>query len=1061
MKRWAGVAVLVLLAGISISAEPFASAPPQTPSAPSSSAAQAPSPTFTLGVDDIEVDTRVTDKQGNFVRGLTQKDFQIFEDGKPQAISAFSVVDMPAPAAARPLKGQPAIQSDVASNAQPFTGRLYVMLIDDLHTDPGQQQRARDAARRFVEQDLGPDDLMAVVHTVGSLDATQPFTSNKAALLSAIGKTDGASMGSATLNVERGESGYSVDQRQLADANAAYDALRTLAGWLGQHVQNRRKAILFVSEGVDYDVRKLVPNAAKIAEENMSPGSNVPIQEFAGAVLQAQQAAIDAARANNVAIYGIDPQGGADKAATDIEDDSANASLSDEVRLGQDSLRTVSGSTGGFAIVDSNNFNAGYRRIVAENSSYYVLAYYPRTEKHDGKFHRIEVRVDRPDVTVTARQGYLAPKLQKATATGASAASSMDLAQALNSPLPVSGLMMHVFAAPFEGGPSSSESVLIGAELRGADLALTEGDQIQVGYVALDGDGRIRARHTSTVMLNAQSATRTRIAETGVRLLNRLALPPGHYELRVAAYDEGSGRAGSVVDTLDVPDFGTSPLALSGVVLTSSTASSMPTAQPDPALQAVMPAPPAALRTFPQSDTVALYAEAYDHHAGQTVGMKATVTDSTGKVVFDSTDAPQSSARPTDQGAALGVRVPMKELSPGRYLLTVTARAQAAGIPPATREIPFTVVSAPLVSTASVAPATAPPAVGPCCSQKGSYEADVRAFAYGDRGAASVAIGRAPADQLKRAVSDIDSKDQKLLEAASVMHLALGLRAMGAGFLPEMRLQLQSSESAFKKIRQPGNGPFAAAWYRAAVALHLSAGDFEGAMALVHRGLGQPVPQGALLLAGGIVAETQAEVIRGDPVQDEQTLNIMRQFQSRGGLESAIEAARIGRGDTGTRDRKGLTLLGLSNAEKAYRQALDIDSSSEETELRLGRVLSLEGKDGEAQTTLWRLVAASHDQRVLYLAHLFLADLATRRRDSATAVREYQAALALNPLSRIALIGLSNLALLTGDQAHAAEYIQDWSFRNTAPPNVEWTQYEDGLDQLQSTLNVLLQMISR
>lgn len=208
MKRPAGVAVLLLLAGLSVSAEPAAPASQQTSPAQSSSTTQAPSPTFKLGVDYVEVDARVTDKQGNFARGLTRDDFQIFEDGKRQTVSAFSVVDMPTTAPAPvPLKAKPFIHPDVASNAEPFTGRLYVMLIDDLHTDPTLAQRTRDAARRFVEQDLGPADLMAVVHTGGSLEGSQPFTSDKALLLAAIERTGGLSMGSATLALQHEENG--------------------------------------------------------------------------------------------------------------------------------------------------------------------------------------------------------------------------------------------------------------------------------------------------------------------------------------------------------------------------------------------------------------------------------------------------------------------------------------------------------------------------------------------------------------------------------------------------------------------------------------------------------------------------------------------------------------------------------------------------------------------------------------------------------------------------------------------------------------------------------------
>ena len=75
----------------------------------------------------------MTDRQGRFVRDLKKDDFQVFEDGKPQAISAFTLVDIPierASAAVSPRRRS----SPTSSNEQPFDGRVYVMVLDDLHT---------------------------------------------------------------------------------------------------------------------------------------------------------------------------------------------------------------------------------------------------------------------------------------------------------------------------------------------------------------------------------------------------------------------------------------------------------------------------------------------------------------------------------------------------------------------------------------------------------------------------------------------------------------------------------------------------------------------------------------------------------------------------------------------------------------------------------------------------------------------------------------------------------------------------------------------------------------
>src|SRR5262249_28010856 len=126
---------------------------------------------------------------------------------------------------------------------------------------------------------------------------------------------------------------------------------------------------------------------------------------------------VDAAMRANVGIYGIDPRG-----VTGIDDidivyangpgdpSMGQQALRNELRLETDSLRELSDETGGTPIVNRNNLSTSFEQIVRDNSSYYVLAYAPPTDKRDGKFHKIDVHVNRPGVTMRARQGYVSPK---------------------------------------------------------------------------------------------------------------------------------------------------------------------------------------------------------------------------------------------------------------------------------------------------------------------------------------------------------------------------------------------------------------------------------------------------------------------------------------------------------------------------------------------------------------------------------------------------------------------------------------------------------------------------
>ena len=160
-----------------------------------SQSADPPLPTFRAEVEYVEVDALVTDEQGRFVPSLRKEDFQIFEDGKPQAIANFALVEIPMDKG----DGFGTSEPDVLSNERPFVGRIYTMILDDLHTAPSRAPRVKAAARRFIERHLAANDLMAIVHTAGRNDASQDFTSSKRLLLASVDRFMGLKLESATL----------------------------------------------------------------------------------------------------------------------------------------------------------------------------------------------------------------------------------------------------------------------------------------------------------------------------------------------------------------------------------------------------------------------------------------------------------------------------------------------------------------------------------------------------------------------------------------------------------------------------------------------------------------------------------------------------------------------------------------------------------------------------------------------------------------------------------------------------------------------------------------------
>ena len=209
-----GLLVATAIAGVQSPAQP--PAPPQGASPPP------PEVTFRVEVNYVEEDVRVIDRDGNFVRGLSREDFALTEDGKPQTLSTFGMVDIPVTPIRKPLFMGPdamPIERDVASNEQVLDGRLYLILMDDYHVAALRSQNAKNLARRFVLEKLGPDDQAAVIPTSGSLRGSQDFTQNRRLLLDAIENFQGQKMPSATLN--RVETrGRELAQQQLdADQN--------------------------------------------------------------------------------------------------------------------------------------------------------------------------------------------------------------------------------------------------------------------------------------------------------------------------------------------------------------------------------------------------------------------------------------------------------------------------------------------------------------------------------------------------------------------------------------------------------------------------------------------------------------------------------------------------------------------------------------------------------------------------------------------------------------------------------------------------------------------------
>ena len=196
--------------------------------------------------------------------------------------------------------------------------------------------------------------------------------------------------------------------------------------------------------------------------------------------------------------------------------------------------------------------------------------------------------------------------------------------------MPIGDLPMRVFAAPLRG-TGDKGSVVIALEIDGPALKFQERDgrfveSLEVSIVAADQRARVQGGDRQTFNLNLMPETHARVSRTGVRLLSQLELPPGRYQIRVGAHEATGQAVGTVPYDVEVPDYSKTPFALSGVLLTSSSAGVLTTANQDADWSGLLPSPPVVTRTFSASETLTWFAEVYDNTSQQAHAINYTTS---------------------------------------------------------------------------------------------------------------------------------------------------------------------------------------------------------------------------------------------------------------------------------------------------------------------------------------------------------------------------------------------------------------------------------------------------
>ena len=363
----------------------------------------------------MTTDVIVRDGKDIFIADLTKDDFEVYEDGVKQTMASMTLVhggrvlNLQAPP---PPPAQEGIILPTARPRNDAAGRIFLIIVDDLHLDFRNTGRIRDLFKRISRTLVHEGDMFGIVST-GPSSLAIDLTYDRKILDEAIKKITGN--GLKPEDIIQGQDGPQGPTEVLYRAHVAFSTARDIVTQL-ERITNRRKAVVWVSNGFDFN-----PFADSRLGEDPTFGGRMGQtrdegrqfnqqfnqgSQFADADLARELADLTrSANRANATFYTIDPRGLVAGADLDVQMDPAE--FQNHIRKTQDSLRILADETGGIAIVNQNNFDKGLKRIDAETSDYYVVGYYSSNPDPLKRTRKIEVKVvNREGLNVWSRTSY-------------------------------------------------------------------------------------------------------------------------------------------------------------------------------------------------------------------------------------------------------------------------------------------------------------------------------------------------------------------------------------------------------------------------------------------------------------------------------------------------------------------------------------------------------------------------------------------------------------------------------------------------------------------------------
>ena len=538
----------------------------------------------------VQIDAVVTDKSGKRIVDLKPDEVEICEDGQARAITNFSYINLnsttPPPTPLDQKADQKAGAPLVPRRLRPDQiRRTIALVVDDLGLSFESTIHVRQSLKKFLDEQLQPDDLVAIIRTSGGIGALQSFTTDRRQLYAAVDKVK-----------------WNLIGRSEVAANPFISTAGTMpreeAGGRGSVLKEEMEVEKLLSQlrqdmfavgtlgALHYVITGLQSLPGRKSVILFSDGISLPRDYSKDRILGILRELTDFANRASVVLYSVDARGlqtlglSAGDATSGLNYDQVVERLENRKNSlidTQDGLAFLSEETGGIAVLNSNDLNRGIKRILDDQQGYYLIGYKPDESTFaivngQAKLHHLRVNIKRPgEYKVRTRNGFYGRTNE---AKAESLTPSQQLGNALTSPFSASDIQLKLTSIFANTKPAGSmlQSFL---HVRASDLTFsTEPDgsrktTFEIAAVTFGDNGKIIDQFTYPCSVTVAGADYEQVKKNG--FVYGLTIPikkAGAYQLRMAVRDEVSKRIGAAAQFVEIPDVSKNRLTVSGILLT-------------------------------------------------------------------------------------------------------------------------------------------------------------------------------------------------------------------------------------------------------------------------------------------------------------------------------------------------------------------------------------------------------------------------------------------------------------------------------------------------------------